>query len=164
MQWNSKISRNCRKFPGKLGNLNRFQGFFQVKRKSRTFPGFPGIPGHPVFLFLLFPEKPKLYAFFSFQCFSISGYANSKKKTWIWKFLKKVLVLHGQGKAKTNISWDSRLCLFYFPSKKSSFYTSTSSDQKQNSPSNATLSIFEICGGPNYTSWKSRRYCVFKCK
>ena len=43
---NSKISRNCRKFPGKLGNLNRFQGFFQVKKKSRTFPGSPGIPGH----------------------------------------------------------------------------------------------------------------------
>ena len=46
MQWNSKISWNCKKFPGKLGNLNRFQGFFQVKKKSRTFPGFPEIPGH----------------------------------------------------------------------------------------------------------------------
>ena len=42
MQWNSNMSRNCRKFPGKLENLNRFQGFFQVKKKSRTFPGFPG--------------------------------------------------------------------------------------------------------------------------
>ena len=38
------------KFPGIAEsfqeNLNWFQGFFQIKKTSRTFPRFPGIPGH----------------------------------------------------------------------------------------------------------------------
>ena len=40
MQWNSKISRNCRKFAGKLGNLNQFQGFFRSKKNPGFFHDF----------------------------------------------------------------------------------------------------------------------------
>ena len=40
MQCNSKVSRNCRKFQTKLGNLNWFQGFFQVKKNPGLFQDF----------------------------------------------------------------------------------------------------------------------------